>query len=142
MSTIIRCYSELIKLPTFEERFEYLRLNGRVGEDTFGHDRFINQYLYQRNQRWKKVRDQVIVRDMGCDLGIEGREIFVKPIVHHMNPITLDDILKEREWIFDPEYLITTFHDTHNAIHYGNINLLVTDPVERTPYDTCPWKRI
>lgn len=141
MSTIIRCYSELIKLPTFEERFEYLRLNGRVGADTFGHDRFINQYLYQQSRRWKQVRDKVIFRDMGCDLGIEDRPIYARPIVHHMNVVTLDDILKEREWIFDPEYLITTMHNTHNAIHYGNINLLVTEPVERTPYDTCPWRR-
>lgn len=140
-NSIVRCYSELITLPTHAERFNYLKLGGRVGADTFGFDRHINQYLYQRNPRWKKSRDLVIIRDNGCDLGVEGYEIHGKIIVHHMNPITLDDILKDRDWIYDPEFLISTIHSTHNAIHYGDENLLVKTPIERTLNDTCPWKR-
>lgn len=136
----IRSYSELIALPTYEERFNYLKLAGRVGADTFGYDRYLNQHLYQRNPRWKKARDKVIIRDNGCDLGIEGREIFGKIIVHHINPITMEDILKDRDWIYDPEYLICTAHNTHNAIHYSDERLLMLDPKERTPNDTCPWK--
>lgn len=136
-----RSYSELITLPTHLERFEYLKLGGKVGVDTFGFDRQLNQLLYQRNQRWKKARDIVIIRDNGCDLGVEGYEIFGKILVHHMNPITLDDILKDRDWIYDPEFLICTTHITHNAIHYGDDNLLMKPPIERKPNDTCPWKR-
>lgn len=136
----IRTYSELITLPTFEERFQYLRLDGRVGKDTFGFDRYLNQNLYQRNPRWKKARDIVIIRDNGCDLGMEGHEIFGKIIVHHMNPITIDDILNDRDWIYDPEFLICTIHNTHNAIHYGDEKQLVIAPTVRTPNDTCPWK--
>lgn len=137
----IRTYSELITLPTYVERFNYLKLSGKVGADTFGFDRHINQNLYQRNPRWKKARDQVIIRDNGCDLGVEGYEIHGKIIVHHMNPITLDDILNDRPWIYDPEYLICTVHNTHNAIHYGDEDLLVKAPIVRTPNDTCPWKQ-
>lgn len=140
-NTTIRTYSELILLPTFEERYRYLRLGGRVGEDTFGFDRFINQFLYQRSQRWKSVRDRVIVRDYGCDLGVKGYDIHGKIIVHHMNPITMDDILQESEFVFDPEYLISTTHNTHNAIHYGDENLLIKGPIERSRNDTCPWRR-
>ena len=141
MSTnITRCYSELIALPTFEERFRYLKLGGQVGIDTFGYDRHINQNLYQRNLKWKKARDLVIIRDNGCDLGMSDREIYGKIIVHHMNPITLDDIINDRDWIYDPEFLICTTHNTHNAIHYGDEHLLVKAPVERTLNDTCPWK--
>ena len=136
----IKTYSELITLPTFEERFEYLRLDGRVGEDTFGFDRYLNQYLYQRNPKWKAARNQVIIRDNGCDLGIEGREIHGKIIVHHMNPITIEDIERESEFLFNPEYLICVTHNTHNAIHYGDENLLIKGPVERTKNDTCPWR--
>ena len=139
--SIDRCYSELITLPTYMERFDYLKLDGRVGVDTFGFDRHINQYLYQKNPRWKKVRDEVIIRDNGCDLGIEGYEIFGKILVHHMNPITLEDVLNDRDWIYDPEFLICTAHVTHNAIHYGDRNLLYRAPVERLPNDTCPWKQ-
>lgn len=135
-----RCYSELITLPTFKERFEYLKLGGRVGRETFGYDRYINQQLYQRNSKWRSARDKVIIRDNGCDLGVEGHEIYGKIIVHHMNPITMDDIIKERDWIFDPEFLICTIHNTHNAIHYGDENLLIVAPTERRPNDTCPWK--
>ena len=141
MSTIIRTYSELITLPTFKERFEYLRLDGSVGKETFGFDRQLNQMLYQRSPRWKKSRDIVIIRDNGCDLGIEGHEIHGKIIVHHMNPITIDDILNDRDWIYDPEFLISTIHNTHNAIHYGDESLLITAPIVRTKNDTCPWKR-
>ena len=138
--TSIRTYSELITLPTFEERYKYLRLTGRVGADTFGFDRHLNQMLYQRDPKWKDARDQVIIRDNGCDLGIPGHEIYGKIIVHHMNPITVDDILEGRDWIYDPEFLICTMHNTHNAIHYGDENLLVTAPTVRTKNDTCPWR--
>lgn len=139
-SDFVRCYSEFVTLPTFEERFQYLKLSGRVGLDTFGFDRHINQNLYQRSLKWKKARDLVIIRDNGCDLGMEDREIYGKIIVHHMNPITLDDVLKDRDWIYDPEFLICTTHNTHNAIHYGDEHLLVKAPIERTLNDTCPWK--
>ena len=139
--TNIRTYSELITIPTYEERYRYLKLDGVVGEQTFGFDRFINQYLYQRSQEWKRVRREVIIRDNGCDLGIEGYDIRGRIIVHHMTTVTMDDILKERKWIFDPEYLICTSHNTHNAIHYGDENLLIKEPVVRRPNDTCPWVR-
>lgn len=139
-TTNFRTYSELITIPTYKERFEYLRLAGAVGQETFGFDRQLNQMLYQRSRRWKDARDQVIIRDNGCDLGIIGYEIFDKILIHHMNPITLDDVLNDRDWIYDPEFLICTTHNTHNAIHYGNVNLLTLGPIERTPNDTCPWK--
>lgn len=141
MSSNIKTYSELITLPTFKERYNYLKLGGRVGADTFGFDRHLNQMVYQRDPRWKKARDIVIIRDNGCDLGVEGHEIYGKIIVHHMNPITLDDILNDRDWIYDPEFLISTVHNTHNAIHYGDESLLTTAPIVRTKNDTCPWKR-
>ena len=137
----IRTYSELIQLPTFEERYKYLRLTGRVGEETFGFDRYLNQVVYQRDRRWREARDIVIIRDCGCDLGVEGYEIYGSIIVHHMNPITIDDIRNESDFLFDPEYLICTTLNTHNAIHYGDESLLMTGPIERTPNDTCPWKR-
>lgn len=136
----LRTYTELITLPSFKERFEYLKLGGRVGADTFGFDRHLNQMLYQRSQKWKSIRDKVIIRDNGCDLGVEGHEIYGKIIVHHMNPITIDDVLNDRDWIYDPEFLICTIHNTHNAIHYGDEKLLVTEPTIRTKHDTCPWK--
>ena len=139
--TSLRTYSELITLPTFKERFEYLKLGGRVGKETFGFDRHLNQMLYQRSPRWKKARDTVIIRDNGCDLAMEGHEIHGKVIVHHMNPITMEDILNDRDWIYDPEFLICTIHNTHNAIHYGDENLLVIAPTVRTKNDTCPWKQ-
>lgn len=141
MTTKFRTYSELIIMPSFEERFEYLKLDGRVGADTFGFDRHLNQMVYQKDPRWRKARDTVIIRDNGCDLGVEGYEIYGKITVHHMNPVTLDDILNDRDWIFDPEFLICTTHITHNAIHYGDISRLATTPIERTKNDTCPWKR-
>lgn len=137
--TTIRTYSELITLPTFEERYKYLQLNGIVGEETFGFDRYLNQNFY-RSEEWKKIRDQVIVRDNGCDLGVEGYEIHGKIYIHHMNPITVEDLRQMTDYLLNPEYLIATTHTTHNAIHYGDESLLVTAPVERTPYDTCPWR--
>ena len=135
----IRTYSELIKIPTFEERFQYLRLDGVVGESTFGFDRYLNQIFY-RSARWKKVRDYVILRDNGCDLDMEGYEIYDRILVHHMNPITIRDIEHETEYLIDPEFLISTVHNTHNAIHYGDEKLLPQLPIERKPFDTCPWK--
>ena len=139
-SKIIRTYTELSKLKTFDERFKYLQLNGMVGLDTFGFDRYLNQGFY-RSRAWKKVRDQVILRDNGCDLGIEGRDIFRKNIIiHHMNPITVNDVIDGSDFLLDPEFLITTIHSTHNAIHYGDETLLPREPIERRPNDTCPWK--
>ena len=135
----IRTYSELIKLNTFEERFEYLRLDGVVGEETFGFDRYLNQIFY-RSQKWKTIKNKVIVRDLGRDLGVEGYEIYGRIIVHHMNPVSVDDIKNESDFLINPEFLICTTHNTHNAIHYGDESLLITAPVERTKYDTCPWK--
>ena len=137
---MIRTYSELILLPTFEERFEYLRLDGKVGEDTFGFDRYLNQLFY-RSQEWKKIRDYVIIRDNACDLGVEGHDIYSKVLIHHMNPITARDIEKRTDLLLDPEYLICTTHNTHNAIHYGDENLIIKVPIVRTKNDTCPWKR-
>lgn len=135
----IRTYSELITLQTFEERFKYLQLNGQVGKDTFGFDRYINQNFY-RSLEWKRVRDKVILRDNGCDLGVEGYEIHGRILIHHMNPITIRDIESMSEYLLNPEYLISTVHNTHNAIHYGDESLLITVPIERTKNDTCPWK--
>lgn len=132
-------YSELILLPTFEERYKYLQLNGVIGDETFGFDRYVNQMFY-RSQEWKQVRDYVIVRDNGCDLGIEGHEIREKILIHHMNPIGIKDIQQVNKFLLDPEYLITTMLSTHNAIHYGDESLLVKDPIERSKNDTCPWK--
>ena len=140
MTMTIRTYSELILLPTFEERFEYLRLDGKVGEDTFGFDRYLNQLFY-RSQEWKKIRDYVIIRDNACDLGVEGCDVYSKVLIHHMNPITARDIEKRTDLLLDPEYLISTTHNTHNAIHYGDENLIIKTPIVRTKNDTCPWKR-
>lgn len=136
---MIRTYSELIKLPTFKERFEYLSLKGCVGKETFGWERYINQAFY-RSKEWKDVRNFVIVRDCGCDLGIPGREIPDRILIHHMNPILPKDIVLSNDFILDPEYLICTTHNTHEAIHYGSEDLLISEPVKRTPNDTCPWK--
>lgn len=138
--TTIKCYSELILLPTFQARYQYLRLNGEVGKETFGFDRYMNQFFY-RSPEWRRVRDFIISRDEGCDLGIPGREIFGRVIIHHMNPIRPEDIRNRSELLLNPEYLITTIHDTHLAIHYGDEHLLLQEPVERRPNDTCPWKR-
>ena len=137
----IRTYEELSKLKTFEERYEYLKLDGSVGEETFGFDRYLNQKFYKYDPDWKKVRDEVIFRDNGCDLGIEGREINGLILVHHMNPITKDDILNRSEYLLNPNYLITTIKSTHDAIHYGSSDLLMKDPVVRSKNDTCPWRK-
>ena len=137
--TSIKRYSDLITLPTFEERFEYLRLDGSVGEQTFGFDRYINQIFYQ-SYEWKKVRDFVIIRDNGCDLGMDGYDIRGKILIHHMNPISVRDIETRSDLLLNPDYLISTTHITHNAIHYGNESLLPKGPIERTKYDTCPWR--
>ena len=135
----IRTYSELITFSTFEERFKYLQLNGQVGESTFGFDRYMNQVFY-RSQKWKSIRDFVIIRDCGCDLGVEGYDIHGKIIIHHMNPLSMRDIETESDFLLNPDFLICTTHNTHNAIHYGDEKLLVTAPIERTKNDTCPWR--
>lgn len=135
----IRTYSELIKIPTFKDRFEYLRLDGKVGEETFGFDRYLNQIFY-KSPEWKAVRDFVIIRDQGCDLAMEGHEIFGRILVHHMNPIRIEDIVNRSKYLLDPEYLICTIKNTHDAIHYGDGSLLITGPIERTKNDTCPWR--
>ena len=139
---MIRTYSELIKLSTFEERYEYLRLNGKVAEETFGFDRYLNQIFY-KSKEWCSIRDYIITRDKGCDLAVADREIpdGVPIYIHHMNPIMVKDILHRSDILLNPEYLITTIKNTHDAIHYGNRNLLYGVPIERTRNDTCPWKR-
>lgn len=137
--TIIRTYSELIILPTFEDRYRYLQLNGAVGKDTFGFDRYINQQFY-RSKEWQRIRDEVIIRDNACDLGMEGYEIHGRIYVHHMNPIMVRDIQSNSDYLMNPEFLICTTHRTHNAIHYGDENLLSRAPIERTKNDTCPWR--
>lgn len=133
-----RSYSELRQLHTFEDRFDYLSLGGTVGVHTFGFDRWMNQLFY-RSREWQQARDEVIVRDRGCDLGCDGYEIHGDLLVHHMNPIAIEDIENGEEWILDPEFLITTRHQTHNAIHYGDRNLLPKPPVERRAGDTRLW---
>ena len=140
MTKNIRNYSELSKLKTFRERYEYLKLGGTVGEDTFGFDRYLNQIFYT-SKEWKQIRNFVITRDNGCDLGIPDHKIIDDLIlVHHMNPITKDDIINKSEVLLNPEYLITTVKPTHDAIHYGDESLLVEDYIERSKNDTCPWK--
>ena len=138
-TTNIRTYSELIQLPTFDERFNYLRLDGVVGKDTFGFDRYLNQQFY-RSSEWKRIRNQVIVRDNGCDLGIDEYEIHGRILIHHMNPISIEDLQYMSDLLMNPEYLICVSHRTHNAIHYGDENLIVSAPIERSQNDTCPWR--
>lgn len=140
LMSIIRTYSELITLSTFEERYRYLRIGGRVGADTFGFDRWLNQMFY-KDPEWLAVRDHVIVRDNGCDLAMPDRQIETRILVHHMNPITRDDIIRRTKFLLDPEYLICTIKNTHDAIHYGDESKLILAPVERTRNDTCPWRR-
>ena len=135
----IRTYSELITIPTFEERFEYLQLKGSVGKDTFGYDRYLNQVLY-RSPEWKRLRNQIIIRDGGCDLACDGYDIYDKVLIHHLNPITVEDVLTRSRKVFDPDNLVCVSHSTHNAIHYGDVDLLVTGPIVRTKNDTCPWR--
>lgn len=135
----MRNYRELSRLKTFDERFEYLKIGGLVGESTFGFERYLNQTLYN-SSKWRRLRNQIIIRDNGCDLGIEGYEIQGIIIVHHMNPISVDDLKDFSDDIFNPEYLICVSLTTHNAIHYGDKSLIPQEPVERRPGDTCPWK--
>lgn len=132
-------YTELKRFQTFEERFEYVKLGGIVGESTFGFDRYLNQALYTSSE-WRSLRNKVIIRDNGCDLGVDGHDIGKYIIVHHMNPITIEDLDERNEDIFNPEFLICVSRNTHNAIHFGDESLLPKGPVERRPYDTCPWK--
>ena len=136
----MRTYSELIKIPSFIERFRYLKLGGYIGEETFGFDRWLNQYFY-KTKEWRDVRNQEILRDNACDLAHPDRPTFGRLIIHHMNPITEKDIVNRSDILLDPEYLITTVHDTHNAIHYGDESLLMLDtPIIRKPNDMCPWR--
>lgn len=140
MTKRIRCYTELKQLKTFEERFGYLKLAGQVGQDTFGFDRYLNQDFY-RSRLWQDIRRIVIARDLGRDLGIEGREIEHGLEIHHMNPISKEDILEQSDYLLDPEYLICVSAQTHKAIHYGDRNGLLKLPQQRSPYDTVPWKQ-
>lgn len=138
---MIRCYSDLIKMDTFEDRFNYLSLHGRVGQDTFGYERYLNQMLY-KNYKWRHLRNQIIIRDNGCDLALEGYDIHDKIYIHHMNPITAEDIENNSEYLWNPEFLICVSFSTHNAIHYGDTNYLNRNKViERSPNDTIPWKQ-
>lgn len=139
MAALIRTYSELITLPTFEERFDYLNLSGKVGAETFGFDRVFNQKFYC-SMEWTKMRDYIIDRDLGCDLGVVGYDIIGKIFIHHMNPISISDIKERTKYLLDPEFLITTSFQTHNAIHYGDKSQVDRKPIERKPNDTCPWK--
>lgn len=134
----IRSYSELSRFTTFDDRFDYLMLGGSVGQSTFGFDRWINQQFYT-SREWKHVRNDVIVRDNGCDLGVRGHEIQGNVLVHHVNPMDSDDLIHGEEWILNPEFLVTTTHSTHNAIHYGDRSLLPRPLVERQPGDTKLW---
>lgn len=135
----IRSYSGLIKFPTFLERFNYLRVGGQVGANTFGSERYLNQIFY-RSEKWKKARDKVIIRDNSCDLAIDGRDIRTRIVIHHIVPITLVDVESDSYRLYDPENLICVTPETHQAIHYGDEHLLIPDLVERRPGDTCPWK--
>ena len=136
----MRTYSELIKLGTFKERFRYLKLDGKVCQETFGYDRYLNQAFYHSDE-WHRIRNKIILRDDACDLGMPGYEIGGKVYIHHINPISTHDLIHVSDFLLDPEYLICCSHNTHNAIHYGDENLLITEPIQRTPYDTCPWKQ-
>lgn len=137
---ITKSYGELNQFTTFLDRYNYLKIGGVIGSETFGLDRYVNQMLY-KSRKWRSVRNQVIIRDEGCDLGLEGYDIIDQIVVHHMNPITLEDIEEERDYVFDPYFLICCSKRTHNAIHFGDESLLPKDPIIRRPNDTCPWKQ-
>lgn len=139
ITTMSKSYVELIRLSTFMDRYQYLRLDGRVGVETFGYDRYLNQILYHTPE-WRRFRRDIIIRDKACDLGCEGYEIYDKILIHHLNPITVDDVLNRDQKIFDPNNVISTSLNTHNAIHYGDERLLASEPIVRTKNDTCPWK--
>lgn len=136
----MKTYSELMMLPTFEERYDYLRLDGVVGNETFGYDRYLNQILYT-SKEWRRFRNEILIRDNGCDLACPGFEIPARPIVHHINPITVEDVVNRHPKVFDPDNVITVSHNTHEAIHYGNETMLIIGPTERSANDTCPWKQ-
>ncbi len=136
---MMKSYNELLRLKTFDERYEYLRLKSNIGEETFGYERYLNQYLY-KSKRWLSVRDYVIIRDNGCDLGIDGLEIQDRIIVHHINPVTLEQIENDDPCLYDPDNLISTSIDTHNGIHFNKRLREDRIPIERHPNDTCPWK--
>lgn len=136
---MLRNYTDISKLNSFLERYQYLKLGGKVGEETFGYDRYLNQIFY-KDPEWLEARDKVIIRDCGCDLGMPDREIRGKILVHHMNPVTKEQIIRRDPMLFDPEYLICTIKSTHDAIHYGDETLLILEPVVRRKNDTCPWK--
>lgn len=137
---MIKTYSELIQLPTFQERFEYLKLDGVIADETFGFDRYLNQQFY-KSQKWKHLRNEIIIRDNGCDLGDERFPIYGRIIIHHINPVSQKDILSNSEYLLSPEFLICTSFETHNAIHYGDPSLIPhEDLTVRTPNDTCPWR--
>lgn len=137
---MIRTYSELITLPTFSERYRYLSLKGKVGEDTFGSKRYLNQAFYT-SKEWMRFRDHIIARDLGCDLGCEDRQLFKFITVHHLNPISIEDIISGSPRLIDPENAICVSDMTHKAIHYGDESLLPAEPTLRRPNDTCPWRR-
>ena len=140
MNQKIRTYNELVQYHSYEDRFRYLKLSGVVANETFGFDRYLNQRFY-KSAEWRRVRDQVIIRDNGCDLGVPGKEIFGTIIVHHMNPISIEDIEKNPEILFDPNYLICVSLETHNALHYGDESILEKETIaERRPGDTTPWR--
>ena len=138
---IIRRYSELVRIPTFEERYEYLRLSGAIGIDTFGFDRYLNQQFYH-SKEWRSLRDWIIVRDGACDLAIPGRDVEKGIVIHHMNPVDMKDIIEVTEYLMNPDYLICTSDNTHKAIHYGTKDNLIRDPIKRTQFDTCPWRKV
>lgn len=140
MTMKIRTYSELMKFDNFIDRYNYLKMGGKVGEETFGFDRYLNQQFY-KSKEWLRLRDEIIIRDNACDLGIPDREIPSRIIIHHMNPITKNDIINQTEFLLNPEYMICVTKRTHDAIHYGDESLLFTGLVERTKNDTCPWRR-
>lgn len=136
---MLRTYSELISIPTFEERFRYLALHGAVGRETFGYDRWFNQRFYS-SPEWRRLRRDIIIRDNGCDLGLNGYELGDRAYIHHMNPIVMDDVVQRSDLLLNPEYLITVSFQTHQAIHYGDEALLPFEPAARRPNDTCPWR--
>lgn len=136
----IRTYKELVSIDNYLDRYKYLKLGGAVGQETFGFERYLNQKFY-RTDEWRKVRDYVIVRDNGCDMAFDGREIHSKILIHHLNPVMPNDILERQSWILDPEFLVCVCKQTHDAIHYGDESLLLLDPVIRTKNDTCPWRK-
>lgn len=136
----VKTYSELITFTTFVDRYNYLKIDGEVGKETFGFSRYLNQDFYH-SKEWLKFRDSIIVRDMGCDLALNGYEIYESIIIHHLNPITGYDIVNRSKCIFDPENAVCTKLSTHNAVHYGDETLLITSPIERVKDDTCPWRR-